>query len=84
MGKDNLSGKKKYTNGKISRFFLPGTQPIGWWLGCTETYRKKQATATVKSWQKANYRLKQSETRSTDAFKERLKEQNKEAREILQ
>ena len=59
MGKDNLSGKKKYTNGNISKFFYPGQEPNGWYLGCTDAYREKQSKATVENWKKDAYRDKQ-------------------------
>lgn len=35
INKDNLSGKKKYNNGVIAKYFYPGEQPDGWVLGST-------------------------------------------------
>ena len=76
MGKDNLSGKKKYTNGNISKFFYPGQEPNGWYLGCTDAYREKQSKATVENWKKDSYRDKQTKTRSTISYRSRNREAN--------
>lgn len=76
MGKDNLSGKKKYTDGKISKFFYPGQEPVGWYLGCTEAYKEKQAKATTENWKKDSYRDKQTKTRSTISYRSKVREIN--------
>lgn len=71
MGGDRLSGKKKYTNGKISKFFFPGEQPSGWVLGCTDDYRKKSSAGTKRTWCNSEYREKQKAIRTSSEFKER-------------
>ena len=76
MAKDNLSGKKKYTDGKISKFFYPGQEPDGWYLGCTEAYKEKQAKETTKNWKKDSYREKQTKTRSTISYRSKVREIN--------
>lgn len=58
MGKDNLSGKKKYTNGNISKFFFPGTEPEGWKLGSTEEFKRKVSEGTKKAMQRPEVKEK--------------------------
>lgn len=79
MGKDNLSGKKKYTDGKTAKYFYPGQQPEGWVLGGTEEKRLKNSEATKKLWQDDDYRNHQTETRNSDEYLSKNKEWNRKA-----
>ena len=72
MGGDRLSGKKKYTNGEISKFFYPGTEPDGWVLGCTAEYREKASNGTKRAWKKESYRSKQGATRNSTEYSKKI------------
>ena len=73
----NNRQKKKYTNGKISKFFFPRTEPEGWVLGCTKEYSEKQQQSTIKKWKEEDYRAKQKDTRSTTTYKNKIKQEKK-------
>ena len=74
MGKATITGKKRYTDGKSMKFFIPGDEPAGWVLGCTEAYRKSKAQSTSNKWQDNDYREKQLVARSSDDFKEKSRQ----------
>lgn len=69
-----ITGRKKYTNDKISKFFFPGTEPEGWVLGCTKEYSEEQQQSTIKKWKEEDYRAKQKDTRGTTTYKNKIKQ----------
>lgn len=73
MGVATLTGRKKYTNGIISKFYIPGTEPKGWYLGCTKEYSEKKKLSTTKKWSEEAYRNKQNKTRNTDEYRNKIK-----------
>lgn len=77
MGKDTLSGRKKYTNGKISKFFVPGTEPDGWLLGTAPYEKEKHSLHTKMMWKNPDFVEKQKRARSTVEYKKRLADINK-------
>lgn len=76
MGVATLTGRKKYTNGIISKFYIPGTEPKGWYLGCTKEYSEKKKLSTSKKWSEEAYRAKQNESRNTDEYRNKIKDIN--------
>ena len=68
---DNLSGKKKYTDGKIAKYFFPGEQPEGWILGSTEEKKLKNSIAQKKVWESDEYRQKVDKYYHGDEYNEK-------------
>lgn len=76
--KDHLSGKKKYNNGVIAKYFFPGEEPEGWVLGSIEEKKRKNSMATINQWLDPNFREKQLTTRATDEYHEKMSQISKE------
>lgn len=65
-----MSGKKKYNNGKIARYFIPGTQPEGWVLGSTKEKNLKTSIAIKNLWKNEEYKNKRLEFLHSQEWKD--------------
>lgn len=82
MGKATLTGRKRYTDGKTTKYFVPGEQPDGWIQGTPEDTLKRQSLATQKMWSDDEFRNKQTATRASDEYKNKISDINKHSWEI--
>ena len=72
LGKDNLSGKKKYNNGEVSKYFFPGEEPDGWVLGSTDEKKKRNSEAQKRVWQDLEYRKQRDELYKSDEYHKKM------------
>lgn len=70
LSKNYIQGKKKYNNGVIAKYFIPGEEPEGWVLGSTEEKKQKNRESALKQWKDPEFLEYIKEVYSTDEFHE--------------
>ena len=82
MGKATLTGRKRYTDGKTIKYFVPGEQPECWFEGTPEETLKRQSAATQNMWKNDEFRNKQATSRATDEYRDKISGISKQSWEI--